>query len=164
MRGRSGGTFVSDPLPPADAPSAELLASWREACDARLAVEFASAALASDRATPRALATIADLIEQLDDLLEDFDAYRQADVRLHITLAEATGSDRLVAAMTQSHAEMTDLISHIPHPPEILSHANEQHAQLLNALHERNAARAVAIMADHLHGTEHVIAGLLRDA
>ncbi|MET0771027.1 MAG: winged helix-turn-helix domain-containing protein, partial [Solirubrobacteraceae bacterium] len=32
VRGRGGGTFVSDPLPPAAAPSPELLASWREAC------------------------------------------------------------------------------------------------------------------------------------
>ena len=60
--------------------------------------------------------------------------------------------------------EMTDLISFIPHPHEILSHSNEQHAQLLAALRQRNAARALAIMADHLHGTEHVLAGLLRDA
>jgi GntR family transcriptional regulator, transcriptional repressor for pyruvate dehydrogenase complex len=163
VRGRGGGTFVSDPLPPAAEPSPELLASWREACDARLAVEFAAAALAAERATPQALAAIGELIEQLDDLVEDYEAYRQADVLLHITLAEATGSERLVAAMTQSQGEMTDLISHIPHPPEILSHANEQHMQLLGALREGNASRAVAIMADHLHGTEHVIAGLLRD-
>ena len=104
-----------------------------------------------------------ELVEQLDDLLDDFESYRQADVRLHITLAEATGSERLVAAMTQAQGEMTDLIAHIPHPPEILSHANEQHVQLLGALRDGNATRAVAIMADHLHGTEHVIAGLLRD-
>jgi GntR family transcriptional repressor for pyruvate dehydrogenase complex len=164
VRGRGGGTFVVDPLPPSTEPSSELLASWREACDSRLAVEFASAALAAERATPQALASIGELVEQLDDLLEDFESYRQADVRLHITLAEATGSERLVVAMTQAQGEMTDLIAHIPHPPEILSHANEQHVQLLGALREGNATRAVAIMADHLHGTEHVIAGLLRDA
>lgn len=164
VRGRSGGTFVSDPLPAVDPPSPELVATWREACDARLAVEFASAALAATRATPESLASIGALIELLDEMVDDFDVYRRADTLLHITLAEATGSERLVAAMTQSQGEMTDLIRHIPHPPEILSHANEQHAQLLNALHERNATRAVEIMADHLHGTEHVIAGLLRDA
>jgi hypothetical protein len=26
---------------------------------------------------------------------------------------------------------------------------------------ERNAARALSIVADHLHGTEHVLAGLM---
>jgi DNA-binding FadR family transcriptional regulator len=163
VRGRGGGTFVVDPLPPSTEPSSELLASWREACDARLAVEFASAALAAEPATPQALASIGELVEQLDEMLDDFESYRQADVRLHITLAEATGSERLVAAMTQAQGEMTDLIAHIPHPPEILGHANEQHVKLLGALRDGNATRAVAIMADHLHGTEHVIAGLLRD-
>ena len=163
VRGRGGGTFVSDPLPPAIAPSQALLTGWREACDARLAVELACAALAATRASAESLDAIGALVEQLDDLLDDFEAYRQADVHLHITLAEATGSERLVAAMTQAQGEMTDLISFIPHPHEILAHSNEQHAQLLAALREHNAARALAIMADHLHGTEHVLAGLLRD-
>src|SRR6201993_310848 len=36
-RGRGGGTFVSDPLPPAEPPSPEVLAQWRETCDERLA-------------------------------------------------------------------------------------------------------------------------------
>ena len=164
VRGRGGGTFVADPLPPVDPPSAELLAGWMEACDARLAVELACAALAATRASTEMLDAIGDLVEQLDDLMDDFEAYRQADVRLHMTLAEATGSERLVAAMTQAQGEMTDLISFIPHPPEILSHSNEQHAQLLAALRARDGARALAIMADHLHGTEHVLAGLLREA
>ena len=31
----------------------------------------------------------------MDDTLEDFPAYRQADVRWHIGLAEAAGSQRL---------------------------------------------------------------------
>ena len=72
------------PAAAGDRPSPELLASWREACDARLAVEFAVAGLAAERATPQALAPLGELVEQLDDLLEDFEAYRQADVRLHI--------------------------------------------------------------------------------
>src|SRR5437016_7996335 len=49
-RGRGGGTFVADPLPPADPPSAEMLAQWRETCDQRLAVELGVAVLAAERA------------------------------------------------------------------------------------------------------------------
>ena len=30
MRGRGGGTFVADPLPPASPPPAEALAEWRD--------------------------------------------------------------------------------------------------------------------------------------
>src|SRR5690348_2166447 len=50
VRGRGGGTFVADPLPPADPPSREMLAQWRETCDQRLAVELGVALLAAERA------------------------------------------------------------------------------------------------------------------
>src|ERR1700694_1823952 len=40
VRGRGGGTFVSDPPPRADPPSREVLSRWRETCDQRLAVEL----------------------------------------------------------------------------------------------------------------------------
>src|SRR5579863_6817282 len=49
-RGRGGGTFVSDPQPPADPPSPEMLAQWHDICDRRLAVELGVAVLASERA------------------------------------------------------------------------------------------------------------------
>ena len=49
-RGRGGGTFVSDPQPPADPPSPQMLSQWRETCDQRLAVELGVAVLAAERA------------------------------------------------------------------------------------------------------------------
>ncbi len=94
-------------------------------------------------------------------VLDDFPAYRQADVLFHIGLADATGSAALVAAMTESQGAMTDLISHIAHPPEVLAWSNAQHARIVDCLERRDPAVAVRIMADHLRGTEHVLAGLL---
>ena len=79
----------------------------------------------------------------------------------HIGLAEATGSAALVAAMTESQGAMTDLISYIAHPPEVLAWANAQHARLVDCLEGRDPSGAMRIMADHLRGTEHVLAGLL---
>ena len=95
-RGRSGGTFVAESPPPADAPSAALLAGWRDACDQRLAVELAVALLAAERAEPAALAPLDELVAVMGATLEDFPGFRQADVRWHIGLAEAAGSQRLV--------------------------------------------------------------------
>jgi GntR family transcriptional repressor for pyruvate dehydrogenase complex len=160
-RGRSGGTFVAESPPPADAPSAELLASWRDACDQRLAVELAVALLAAERAEPEALEPLDGLVAVMDATLEDFSAYRQADVRWHIGLAEAAGSQRLVGAMTEAQGQMTDLIGYIAHPPELLSWSNQQHAKMLAAVRKGNGDRAMRIMAEHLKGTEHVLAGLL---
>jgi DNA-binding FadR family transcriptional regulator len=163
-RGRAGGTFVSDPLPPSDPPSPEMLGRWREICDERLAVELGVALLAAERAEPAALQGLEQISAALDGVLEDFSAYRQADVRLHVCLAEATGSAPLVRAMTDAQGAMTDLLAHIAHPPEVLASANAQHRRLLAAVREGDTTRAVDVMAQHLHGTEHVLAGLLPGA
>ncbi len=160
-RGRGGGTFVSDPQPPADPPSPEVLARWRETCDQRLAVELGVAVLAAERAEPDDLDSL-DLVEAaLERALEDFAAYRQADIRLHVGLAEATRSTYLVRAMTEVQGAMTDLIAYIAHPPQVLSSSNAQHRRLLAAVRERDAMRAARAMTEHLQGTEHVLAGLL---
>jgi DNA-binding FadR family transcriptional regulator len=162
-RGRSGGTFVAERPPPLAVPSTELLATWRDACDVRLAVELGVAALAAERADPARLDELVALVAEMDDMVEDFEAYRQADVRFHIGLADATGSHRLVVMATEAQAAMTDLIAHIAHPPEVLDNANAQHARLLAAIREGDATRATTVMTEHLRGTEHVLAGLLPD-
>jgi GntR family transcriptional regulator, transcriptional repressor for pyruvate dehydrogenase complex len=160
-RGRGGGTFVSDPLPPADPPSKKVLARWRETCDQRLAVELGVAVLAAERAERADLDSLDEVAATLEATLEDFAAYRQADVRLHVGLAEATRSTQLVRAMTEAQGAMTDLISYIAHPPQVLASSNSQHRRLLAAVRERDAMRAVRVMSEHLQGTEHILAGLL---
>ena len=161
VRGRGGGTFVADRPPPAEPPSRELLVNWHEACDVRLAVELGIACLAALRALEEELEPLDDLVAAMDELAEDFPGYRQADVRFHIGLAESTHSPRLVALATEVQGAMTDLISYIAHPPEVLEHANIQHAQLLTRIRAHDADGAVRIMAEHLRGTELVLAGLL---
>jgi GntR family transcriptional repressor for pyruvate dehydrogenase complex len=160
-RGRGGGTFVSDPLPPAPPPSPENLRRWREVCDERMAVEVGIAVLACERAEPGALDILDHLAISLDGLLDDFPAYRQADVRLHVGLAEATGCARLVTAMTETQGVMTSLISMIAHPPEVLDSSNTQHRRILAAIRRREEAAAAREMAEHLRGTAHILAGLL---
>jgi len=161
VRGRRGGTFVSDPQPPADPPSAEMLAQWRATCDQRLAVELGVAVLAAERASAEDLRALELLLIELDGATEDFAAYRQADVRLHVGLAEAARSPRLLQAATEVQGAMTDLIAYIAHPPQVLASSNAQHRRLLGAVADGDAARAMRVMAEHLQGTEHVLAGLL---
>lgn len=161
VRGRGGGTFVAERPPWRPVPSPALLADWRGACDARLSVEVGVAMLAAHRATPQALTALAGQAEAMRGQTTDFEAYRQADVRLHVGLAQATGSPRMVNAMTEAQGEMTDLIALIAHPPEVLASSNVQHARILAAVGRRDPARAVREMAEHLRSTEHVLAGLL---
>ena len=160
-RGRGGGTFVADPQPPASPPSREILAAWRDTCDERMAIEVGVAVLAAERAKPAALDALDELVVAMDDMLEDFPAFRQADVRLHVGLAEATHSPRLVTAMTEAQGAMTGLITLIAHPPEVLDSSNDQHRHLLAAIRRHDEAAAAREMADHLRGTEHILAGLL---
>jgi GntR family transcriptional repressor for pyruvate dehydrogenase complex len=163
IRGRGGGTFVADAPPVAAVPSAELVASWRDVCDQRLAVELGVAVLAAERASPEIVAALDELVRRMQACLTDFPAYRRADVRFHVTLAEATGSARLVAATTEAQGAMGDLIHHIAHPPEVLAWSNAQHARLIACVERGDPDTAVQVMSEHLHGTEHVLAGLLPD-
>jgi GntR family transcriptional repressor for pyruvate dehydrogenase complex len=160
-RGRRGGTFVADPQPPTELPSEELLAQWGEVCDSRMALEVGVAVLAAQRADSQTLDALAALVEDMDHQLGDYPAYRQTDVRFHVGLAECTGSARLIAAMTVTQGEMTDLISHISHPEAVLRAANEQHRRLIRVLRAHDGARAARIMSEQVEATTHILGGLL---
>jgi GntR family transcriptional regulator, transcriptional repressor for pyruvate dehydrogenase complex len=160
-RGRRGGTFVADPQPPTEQPSEELLAQWGEVCDSRMALEVGVAVLAAQRADNPMLDALEVLVGEMDHQLGDYSAYRQSDVRFHVGLAECTGSTRLIAAMTVTQGEMTDLISHISHPEAVLGAANDQHRRLIRALRAHDSARAARIMAEQVEATTHILGGLL---
>ena len=161
VRGRGGGTFVADSPPPTPPPSPDVLAHWREVCDERMAIEVGVAVLAAERARPALLDSLERFVVEIDGLLHDYPAQRQADIHLHVGLAEATGSARLVTAMTETQGAMSDLISLIPHPPEVLASSNLQHQRLLDAVRRHDEAAAARQMVEHLRGTEHILAGLL---
>ena len=159
LRGRSGGTFVAD-APPLAQKGTKLRPDWREVLDQRVAVECGAALLAAERGADKAFQRMDELIDQMGER-PDFDTYRRADVRWHIALAEATGTPRLVAAMTEVQGEMSDLISLIAHPDTVLTHSNEEHRKMLRCLRSGDGVGAVRILRGHLAGTEHIIAGLI---
>ena len=65
---------------------------------------------------------------------------------------------RIVADMTEVQGAMTELIRAIPHPHEVLAHANRQHLRLVAALERHEAMRSVRLIEEHLRGTEHILA------
>jgi GntR family transcriptional regulator, transcriptional repressor for pyruvate dehydrogenase complex len=159
VRGRGGGWFVADPLPPAQSEPVEL-SEWRELLDYRVAIEVGAVVLASERAEAHEIAQLRRHVERMREV-DDFPTFRQADVFFHLGLAEAAGSSRLVAAMTEVQGAMSELIGHIPHPPEVLDRSNLQHAKLIALLERGDAERAARLIRDHVHGTERVLAGLM---
>ena len=160
-RGRGGGTFVAEALPPASPPSPQLRADWRELCDERTALTAGIALLAAERGrdAPAAMAQLEELVVAMDRELEDFEAYRRLDVRLHVGLAAMTGR-RLVSHETEIQGELGALLGHIAHPSEVLEVANDQHRRLISAVARGDEAAAVREAAEHTRGTAHVLAGL----
>jgi GntR family transcriptional regulator, transcriptional repressor for pyruvate dehydrogenase complex len=160
LRGRAGGTFVSERPPLAERNGELLGADARGVLDMRVAVETGATLLACERADTADLHRLDQLTERMDEA-DHFEVYRRADIRFHIGLAEAADSARLVSAMAEIQGYMSDLITRIAHPPEVLQHSNTQHRRLVGALRRRDATRAVRLIREHIEGTEHILAGLL---
>jgi len=163
VRGRGGGTFVTERPPLSEGEGKPLGADAWAVLDFRVAVEAGATLLAAERAEPDDLVRLEELVDRMAEVApgEDFGPYRRADIRFHISIAAAARSPRLVSAMTEVHSQMSDLITLIAHPPEVLLHSNEQHRRLVEMLRRRDAVAAVRLMREHIEGTEHILAGLI---
>jgi GntR family transcriptional regulator, transcriptional repressor for pyruvate dehydrogenase complex len=162
VRGRTGGTFVAEAPPLAEAAEEPLGDAARATLDRRVAIETGATVLAAERAEEEDLDRLDELVVRMD-ASGPFGHYRRADVRFHIGMAEAARSPELVRAMTEVQGQMSGLIARIPHPEEVLTRSNEQHRRLVGHLRKREAGRAVLLMRDHISGTEHILAGLMPD-
>jgi DNA-binding FadR family transcriptional regulator len=161
VRGRAGGTFVST-SPPLASSVQFPVERWRQLLDWRVVLEVGAVQLASERASDEALSRFSGFVDALDaDTHHGWPAYRRADVSFHLAIAEATGSQRLVAAMTEVHGEISDLLAHALHPRLALEHAKSQHRRVLAALMSRDAPAAVAAMREHVEGTRTIMEALL---
>jgi GntR family transcriptional repressor for pyruvate dehydrogenase complex len=163
-RGRRGGTFVADPLPLAPRPRRVFDEDELHAfLDHRLAVEMGVAVRAAERAVPADIDALVGLTEQMDGF-DEFEEYRQADLRFHMGLAEAAHSPRLVEAMAEVQRELDEVIELVPHPQEVLQRSNEQHRALIALLRKGDAVGAAKLIREHVEGTEYFLAGMLPKA
>ena len=160
VRGRFGGTFVSERPPLTERADALLGKDAWAVLDYRVAIETGATILAAERAAEEHLERLDALVERMAQA-DGFPAYRRADLRFHIGIAEAAGSPRLVSAMTEVQGQMSELITLIAHPDEVLKHSNAQHRRLVALLRRRDGSRAVLLMREHIEGTEHILAGLV---
>src|SRR4051794_38803079 len=120
QRGRTGGTFVAADPPLCEQAEEPLDHSAWAVLDYRVAIESGAAMLAAERGTEAQFDRLDEQVAKMDDELEDFEEYRRTDIRFHIAVAEAAQSPRLLSAMTDVQAQMSDLIALIAHPPEVL--------------------------------------------
>lgn len=158
-RGRYGGTFVlatPGPVRPGDRQVDEL----EDTLVLRHAVEVGAA----ERAAARTLAQ--DDVEHLLAILTatstaDPFEYRRADSRLHLALAELSGSASLTAAVADARERINGLLDAIPLIDANIRHSDAQHRRIVSAVLADAPDEARRAMAEHLEGTAALLRGFL---
>lgn len=87
--------------------------------------------------------------------------YRRLDSRLHLLLAEVTGSTRLVSELASTRMRVNELLNQIPLLAPNIAHSNRQHAEIVSAILRGQADLAELLMRDHLEGTAALLRGFL---
>ena len=161
-RGRYGGTFVNEHLPkprrtPAKRLARELGNGLEDALVLRAALETGAAEAAASRLLSEAEQ------EHLRRCLAETSAaklsdYRRLDSRLHLAIAEVTGSPSLTSATADVRMRLNELLDAIPLLERNIQHSNEQHEAIVDAILAGDPEAARRAMQEHLSGT----AALLR--
>ncbi|WP_432512166.1 FadR/GntR family transcriptional regulator [Kineococcus sp. SYSU DK001] len=159
-RGRSGGTFVRGPSPvpgPGPAPSP---AEVEDVLALRRVVEVGAVEVAAGRELSAARRR--DLGTHLRAVVAaPAQEHRRCDSRLHLALAEASGSPSLVAVVADARTRLNDLLDRIPLLAANLQHSNAQHRRIVAAVLAGDPDRARAEMLRHVEGSAALLRGFL---
>ncbi|WP_020498196.1 FadR/GntR family transcriptional regulator [Sciscionella marina] len=163
-RGRYGGTFVTGTEP--EARGAERHAAEDSVEDVlvlRGVLEPGAAAAAAEaELTEQAREHLrAQLAASSGSALEE---YRRKDSRLHLAIAEVTGSASLTAAVADVRSRVNGLLDRIPLLEPNLAHSDEQHERVVGAILDGDPETARVAMAEHLAGTAALLRGFLSGA
>src|SRR5262249_1529538 len=113
-----------------------------------------------ERASPDEVAELEALTGAIDGREDDFEAYRAGDARFHIGIARAAHSPRLLEAVTEVQAAMTEVLDVIIyHSIQVLGHSTDYHWRILDAIRTHDAEAARRAMLAPVMATEHVIHG-----
>jgi len=162
-RGRYGGTFVKVSLPTRRPPGPGL-ARPHELEDT-LVLRAVLETGAADEAARRAIGASEEryLRERLEACrtAEGLAEYRRMDSRLHIAVAELTGSSSLTSAVADVRARVNALLDDIPALDPNLRHGDAQHDEIVDAIVARDPDRARRAVAEHIEGTAALLRGFL---
>jgi GntR family transcriptional repressor for pyruvate dehydrogenase complex len=128
--------------------------------DTRRMLEAEAAALAAERHSPAQLAEMHDAIAEMSRTLESLEDFVAADIRFHLTVAEASGNRvilNLMQAIRERLEDMFDTVYRFPGGP---AHSVAQHRQIATAIEARDAARARRLMTNHIVRVQRELTGL----
>lgn len=171
-RGRHGGTFVVarlegrlERLPRAPSAGTARAAGPGAVADL-LALREVVEVGAAGRAARRGLAEVdrAHLVRRLEACARAGPAaYRRLDARLHLAVAEATGSPSVVAAAAEVRIRLDDFLALSPAPPgpAVMERSNGDHEAVVAAILSGRPEVARAAMGRHLEATAARLRGLV---
>jgi DNA-binding FadR family transcriptional regulator len=155
-RGRYGGTFVNESLPPPPGHVADGRKMDATVIEDALSLRYVLETGAAETAAARSL-TPADRQHLTSTLAEASAAnlvdYRRKDSRLHLAIAEVTASGSLTTAMADVRMRVNQLLDAIPLLKPNLENSNSQHEAIVDAILAGDRAAARLAMAEHIEGT-----------
>jgi DNA-binding FadR family transcriptional regulator len=160
-RGRYGGTFLADRLPPASGNEASVSrADIDDLLRLREILEAGAARMAASRMSSAAERD--ELRSRVTDVRDAVPAdYRRLDSRLHLAIAEAAGCPSLVPLVAENRMRVNALLDRIPLLQRNIAHSDEQHEAIVSAILAGDADRAATVMLDHLAGSAALLHGFL---
>jgi GntR family transcriptional regulator, transcriptional repressor for pyruvate dehydrogenase complex len=159
IRSRGNGTFVVASYQTTLDHSLDLLvavaeADYGELFEVRRILEGESAALAAARRTREDLRRMGEAILDMEEGLASETRFIEADLRFHLTVAEATRNRVLMHLMNAVRALLLRSLAssyHIPGSPE---RAIDMHHEILDALDARDGDAARRTMQEHVARVE----------
>ncbi|TDP91652.1 GntR family transcriptional regulator [Leucobacter luti] len=163
-RGRYGGTFVVEDLPletdlrTGDTHMGE--AEVEDVATLRRVLEVGAAREAAGRELS------AEERQSLTRALEecsgaDDSRHRRFDSRLHLLIAELSGSASLVPLVANLRTRVNDLLNEIPMLRPNLAHSNAQHEAIVAAILAGRPDSAAEAMREHIEGSTALLRGFL---
>jgi GntR family transcriptional regulator, transcriptional repressor for pyruvate dehydrogenase complex len=134
---------------------------WLDALEFRRVVEPGAAHLAASHALSDAdRARLVDTEAAVHDAAGKRD-HRQADSRLHLTIASLSGSALLQEAVTTVQSTLDSMLGAIPALETNIGHSHHQHRLICTAILNGRPDRARKVMEDHCDDTAALLRGLL---
>jgi DNA-binding FadR family transcriptional regulator len=161
-RGRYGGTFVSETLPVStpESPVTPTAAEIDDVLGLRGVLELGAVRAAARRslAANERDSLWTRLKETAQSSGED---YRRLDSRLHLAIAEASGTPSLVSLVADARSRLNNLLDRIPLLPPNIAHSNAQHEAIVVAILRGDEEKAAVAMQEHLDGSAALLRGFL---
>jgi DNA-binding FadR family transcriptional regulator len=165
-RGRYGGTFVVEPVQDGSALDDLVIRVMRRAgeleelLDLRRIVEPAVAEMAAERRQRRDLQAMGEELRGMSAARTEPE-YMRHDTGFHLALARATGNRLLAKVIEDLRLELNDAMTLLPESETWHRRISNEHESLLEAIRDRDRARARSAMEIHVANSEQSLRAIL---